>query len=156
MRKAYRSLRSFERRYPEPVTTIAGIHHLGFTVSDVERSARWYGDVLGFEIVGGLGSPGDERQKTFLRHTDLGIRVGLVQHQSSSHEPFDETRTGLDHLDFVVSSRDQLDEWAQRFTELGVPFSPVADSFSIPGASVLVFRDPDNIQLELFADPSSS
>jgi hypothetical protein len=27
---------------------------------------------------------------------------------------------------------------------------------SIAGAAVLVFRDPDNIQLELFADPSES
>ena len=32
--------------------------------------------------------------------------------------------------------------------------SPIASANSIPGAAVLVFRDPDNIQLELFVDPS--
>jgi catechol 2,3-dioxygenase-like lactoylglutathione lyase family enzyme len=27
---------------------IIGIHHLGLTVADVERSAQWYESVLGF------------------------------------------------------------------------------------------------------------
>jgi hypothetical protein len=31
---------------------------------------------------------------------------------------------------------------------------PIAPANSIPGAAVLVFRDPDNIQLEFFFDPS--
>ena len=33
-------------------------------------------------------------------------------------------------------------------------YTAVATANSITGASVLVFRDPDNIQLELFYDPS--
>jgi hypothetical protein len=33
--------------------------------------------------------------------------------------------------------------------------SPITAVNSIPGAAVLVFRDPDNIQLELFAGPPS-
>ena len=49
-------------------TEIAGIHHLGMTVSDVERSARWYEEVLGFERTGALGDSSAERQKVFLRH----------------------------------------------------------------------------------------
>jgi len=35
-----------------------------------------------------------------------------------------------------------------------VVHSPVAPANSIPGGAVLVLRDPDNIQLELFVDPS--
>jgi catechol-2,3-dioxygenase len=41
-------------RRSSEVTEIVGIHHLGLTVSDAERSARWYQDVLGFERVGQL------------------------------------------------------------------------------------------------------
>jgi len=134
-----------------PVSEIVGIHHLGLTVSDVERSARWYQDVLGFERVGQLGDAGTERRKIFLRHPGLDVRVGLVEHRTSSKRPFDETESGLDHLAFAVSSRRELERWAHRLDELGVAFSPIADSFSIPGAAVIVFRDPDNIQLELFA-----
>ena len=80
-------------------------------------------------------------------------RLGLVQHRASSTRPFDETQIGLDHLAFRVDGRAALDSWAQRLAAAGVPASPVASSLSIPGAAVLVFRDPDNIQLELFADP---
>ncbi len=71
-------------------------------------------------------------------------------------DAFDEARVGLDHLAFAVTSRAELDDWARRFTESGVAFSPVASANSIPGAAVLVFRDPDNIQLELFFDPSAA
>jgi catechol 2,3-dioxygenase-like lactoylglutathione lyase family enzyme len=85
----------------------------------------------------------------FLLHDGLGIRLGLTQHAAGDGGPFDETRTGLDHLAFGVASRAELDAWAARLDELGVPRSPVAPARTLPGAAVLVFRDPDNIQLEL-------
>ena len=133
---------------------IIGIHHLGLTVSDVERSAQWYEDVLGFARIGGLGVATTERRKVYLRHAGLDIRLGLVEHSSSSKRPFDETESGLDHLSFEVPTRDDLERWASRLQELGVAFSPIAASHVIPGAAVLVFRDPDNIQLELYTDPT--
>jgi glyoxylase I family protein len=80
--------------------------------------------------------------------------LGLVEHGASSKRPFDETEAGLDHLAFEVPTRDDLEWWASRLLELGVTCSPIAPSNSIPGAAVLVFRDPDNIQLELFTDPT--
>jgi catechol 2,3-dioxygenase-like lactoylglutathione lyase family enzyme len=135
------------------VTDIVGIHHLGLTVSDVERSARWYQDVLGFERIGQFGDATSERRKIFLRHPGIGARLGLVEHWTSSKRPFDETESGLDHLAFAVSSRGELERWARRLDQLGVRFSPIAASLSIPGAAVIVLRDPDNVQLELFADP---
>ena len=132
---------------------IERIHHLGLTVADVEASAQWYSEVLGFTRSGDFESPDGERRKVFLQHPRLNVRVGLVQHAVSSKQPFDETETGLDHLAFKVSSRGELERWRDHLTQAGVAFSPIAESFSIPGAAVIVFRDPDNIQLELFADP---
>jgi glyoxylase I family protein len=35
-----------------------------------------------------------------------------------------------------------------------VPYTPATPANSIPGAQVVVFRDPDNIQLELIFDPT--
>ena len=133
---------------------IVGIHHLGFTVTNVERSARWYVDVLGFEEVGRYQSDAGERRKIFLRHPGLRMRVGLVEHAAGSGRSFDETQVGLDHLAFAVPSRADLEQWAAKLTSAGVDCAPIAESFTIPGAGVLVFRDPDNIQLELFSDPS--
>jgi glyoxylase I family protein len=133
---------------------IRDIHHLGLTVRDAEASAAWYADVLGFERVGEYEAPDASRRKVFLRHLGLRARLGLTEHEQRHEESFDETRPGLDHLAFAVSTRAELDEWARRFVAAGVTFSPVAPANSIPGAAVIVFRDPDNIQLELFFDPS--
>jgi glyoxylase I family protein len=131
-----------------------GIHHLGLTVRDVDASAAWYEDVLGFHRVGDFEAPDGERRKVFLRHEGLQTRLGLTEHRAASADPFDERRVGLDHLAFAVESRRDLDTWAERLRGAGVPHSPVAAANSISGAAVLVFRDPDNIQLEVFFDPS--
>jgi catechol 2,3-dioxygenase-like lactoylglutathione lyase family enzyme len=134
------------------VTELAGVHHLGLTVTDVDRSARWYQEVLGFREVGRLGDAGDERRKVFLRHDGLSIRLGLVEHRVGSKTPFDETSPGLDHLSFAVDGRAGLEAWCERLAAHGVEHSPIAAARSIPGALVVVLRDLDNIQLELFVD----
>lgn len=132
---------------------ITGIHHLGLTVRDVDASAAWYERVLGFEPVGRHESPDGERRKVFLRHGGFGIRLGLTQHRDNAGDAFDEARVGLDHLAFAVTDRQELDRWAARLTTDAIVHSPIAPANSIPGAFVLVLRDPDNIQLELFAEP---
>jgi len=129
------------------------IHHLGLTVRDVDASALWYARVLGFERVGEWDSPDGSRRKVFLRHRGLRARLGLTQHRGGGADVFDEKRIGLDHLAFAVADRSELDAWAVRLADAAVVHSPVAQANSIPGAAVLVLRDPDNIQLELFADP---
>jgi hypothetical protein len=77
-----------------------------------------------------------------------------VRHRDGPSERFDERRVGVDHLLFAVSGRGELEAWARRFESLGVAHSPIAESNARPGARVLVFRDPDNVQLELFANPA--
>ena len=52
---------------------------------------------------------------------------------------------GFDHLSCTVDSRQQLDAWLDRLDELGVPHSGITEEDMW---DVLVFRDPDNIQLE--------
>lgn len=85
----------------------------------------------------------------------LASSPGLSQHRHGSLDAFDETRAGLDHLAFTVADRGELDAWAARLADAAVVHSPITAANSVPGAAVLVFRDPDNIQLELFAEPPS-
>jgi glyoxylase I family protein len=108
--------------------------------------------VLGFHEVGRLGTAHDERRKVFLRHDGLPVRLGLVEHTAGIHGRFDETATGLDHLSFAVATRAELERWGPHLGAHGVDRSPIAEARSIPGALVLVFRDPDGIQLELFVE----
>ena len=71
------------------------------------------------------------------------------------------TTTGLDHAGFVVPNRSDLEAWQDHLESNGVVRADVADKpltqspiADEPYGAVLVFRDPDNIQLELFAPPS--
>ena len=65
-----------------------------------------------------------------------------------SADGFDEDRTGLDHLSFAVDSRADLDAAAAMLDERGIGLGGVKD---IGLGSILEFRDPDGIALELFA-----
>jgi len=131
--------------------TLTRIHHLGLTVTDADASAEWYQALLGFRRDGDYSSSDGSRYKVFLVHDGLGIRLSLCQHAASAQVRFDETRPGLDHLSFAVESLQELREWRQRLVVAGVTCSELAEANTIPGARVLVFRDPDNIQLELIA-----
>ncbi len=73
----------------------------------------------------------------------------LVGHASNPGEPFNEVRTGLDHLEFLVARHEELQEWADRLDQLGIAHSGVK-SLSYTDNAMLTFRDPDNIQLEFF------
>jgi len=106
--------------------------------------------VLGFDRVGEYASEDGTRRKVYVTHDGLGVRIGLCQHSASSGDRFDETRPGLDHLSFEVESLDELRDWERRLREASVVCSPIADANTMT-ASVLVFRDPDNIQLEFIA-----
>lgn len=132
---------------------IAGIDHIGLTVADVDRSARWYEDVLGFTTVGRYQEvhEGGLRKMVFMTCPGVATAFGFVSHQSSAGAAFDETVAGLDHLSFRLADIEELDDWAQRLQHGKVEYSLPADSTLRPGAKVLVFPDPDNIQLELYA-----
>ena len=61
---------------------------------------------------------------------------------------FDEDRVGLDHVSFTVSSIADLEAAAKLLDERGVAHGGIKN---IGPASILEFRDPDNIALELLA-----
>lgn len=123
------------------------ISHLDLTVTDVEKSADWYCEVLGLHRA--RRADLDNRIMVVLVHEASGLIIGLNQHNETIGDRFDEHRPGLDHVGFGVSDRADLIEWEARLTELDVVHSAVQDSPSGSGAA-LVFRDPDNIQLEFW------
>ena len=123
----------------------AGGHHVAFTVRDADRSAKWYQDLLGMQVV--LKADEDAVRFRVLACPRSGWVLGVRQYLGREEGAFDEFRTGLDHFAFAVSSRAELEGWEQRLRELGIRFTPIAET---PIGSVIVFRDPDNIRLEFF------
>lgn len=126
---------------------LTGVHHLNFTVLDLKKSAAWYSEVLGLIRLWELEDTGQGAKVLFL-HPGCRLMIGLTAHASNSGDRFSEFRTGLDHASFSVSTLQELETWQAHFEELGVEHSPITQTPR--GAWELVFRDPDNIQLELF------
>ncbi|HET7072493.1 MAG TPA: VOC family protein, partial [Mycobacterium sp.] len=50
-----------------------------------------------------------------------------------------------------VADRDELAAWVARLDELGIQHTGIRDEKEPMAYSTVVFRDPDNIQLELIA-----
>lgn len=134
------------------MSKLMSVHHLALTVTDVDRSVPWYARVLELEEVTRREDPETGLRKVALKSPSEGFSVLLVEHPDTGRPPFDERRTGLDHVAFKVSSRSELAEWEARLSEYGVTYTPVKHSRTLEGSSVIVFRDPDGIQLEIWAD----
>jgi len=132
------------------------LHHLALTVTDLDASVRWYAEVFGVRPLLDVPHPGGVGR--ILADPDRQLMFALHHHDGNAGELCRETVTGLDHAGLAVQSRAELEQWQDHLEAHGVvradtadkPLtqSPIADA---PYASVLVFRDPDNIQLELFA-----
>lgn len=127
------------------------VSHVAVTVSDLERSTRWYATLLGSEPV----LDEDEEQGGF-HHTVFALTggqlLGLHTHPGGTPpgEAFDEHRPGLDHMAFQCADLAALEAWQGRLDELGIAHGEIVRAHYGSGLS---FRDPDNIALEFFAPP---
>jgi catechol 2,3-dioxygenase-like lactoylglutathione lyase family enzyme len=132
---------------------ITGIHHFSVTVRDLEPSVAWYQKVFGADRVP-MTFPHYEREDTvygvLLVDSRSGLAIGLHTNTGNDGRQFDEARTGLDHVGFNVAAREELEAWASWLDELGVEHSGIRTGDQPFPFATLVFRDPDNIQLELF------
>ena len=133
--------------------TIGGIHHFSVTVTDIEASLTWYQRLLGADRVP-MKFPHYDCEDTgygeLLVEPRSGVIVGLHTNAGNDGKPFDEARTGLDHMALNVSSRAELEKWTAWLDQLGVAHSGIREGDAPFRFATVVFRDPDNIQLELF------
>jgi len=118
----------------------AGVDHVSLSVTDLDRSERFYTDVLGLLRLADFGTV------RILLHRPTSFLLALARHDAAHREPFTELHTGLDHLGFAVSSREELVAWERRLEVLGVEYTPIRD---MEFGAHLNFRDPDHIALEL-------
>jgi glyoxylase I family protein len=125
--------------------SITGGHHIALTVSDADRSAEWYCSLLNMQVA----FKGDSEDVKFrvLAHPESGWVLGVRQYLTHHPGGFDEFRTGLDHFAFGVGTRAELEQWQKELSSRGITFTPITKT---PIGWVIVFRDPDNIQLEFW------
>jgi glyoxylase I family protein len=132
-----------------------GVDHINLTVADLERSRHFYADLLGFELEQiPLDYPNSFAAGSYYFMVG-SVEIVLITHPStSSVGRFDETRPGLDHLSFKAPNKAALDALVKTLNEAGVENSGV-QVYAPNGKRYVVFRDPDNIQLEYWLDKAS-
>lgn len=136
------------------------LHHIALTVTDVDASIRWYEDIFGVKYL--MDVPHEGGVGKLMADESHQLMIVLHRHETNDGAAFAEQRTGLDHVGFMVPTRADLQAWQTHLETNGVARrssaaepstqSPITDESY---GSVLVFRDPDNIQLEFFSPPGA-
>src|SRR3954463_15317314 len=118
-----------------PTSTARGLHHTALISSDVERTVRFYQDVLGFpltELIENRDCPGSSH---FFFDIGNGNLVAFFDFPGLDVGAYAEVLGGLHHMAISVDP-ERWSELVQRLTDAGVEHAVHS------GVSVY-FRDPD-------------
>lgn len=123
--------------------------HVVFYVRDLERSLRFYRDLVGFQQVGTtFGGKAAALTSGRTHHEMLLIEVGDAPGPLSGH------RLGLYHIGIKVgNSLDELRRAAKELAAAGVPIEGASDHTVTQS---LYLRDPDGNEVELYVDADPS
>lgn len=144
--------------------SIQRVAHVGVCVHDLERSIRFYRDILGFRYLSTIHLTGEPSDTLLaLKGVDLhaaylerdGFRLELLGFVSPSAEPLEPPRRmnalGFTHLSLRVTD---LDEMVERLRAEGVR---VLDRTRIDirarGSAAVMITDPDGLWIELVQSP---
>ena len=115
------------------------VNHVALGVSDLARSARWYAETLGLVRVGGEAA--DDGHVTLVSPSG-----GWVLALAGAPAP------AVGHVAFGCADRPALCAWRETLAERGVAPGTITDATYGSG---FVVRDPDGLEVELFAPASS-
>lgn len=122
------------------------IGHVHLTVSDLERSLKFYRDLLGFEITSTY-----ENSAVFLSAGGYHQHIALNTWQGKDATPPPPGHTGLYHFAILFPDRKELARMLKRLYEINYPINGASDN----GVSESVYvADPDGNGIELYCDRS--
>lgn len=120
------------------------IGHIHLTVADLERSLKFYRDLLGFEITSNYGN-----QAVFLSAGGYHHHIGLNTWAGKDAVPPPEGHTGLYHFALLYPNRKELARILRRLYEVNYKIEGASDH----GVSESIYlQDPDGNGVELYAD----
>jgi catechol 2,3-dioxygenase-like lactoylglutathione lyase family enzyme len=128
-----------------PASSARGVHHVALLSSDVERTVRFYQDVLGFPLTEIFENRDYKGSNHFFFDVGRGNLLAFFDFPGLDLGPYAEVLGGLHHIAISVEP-DKWEAARSRLDSAGVPYQRES------GTSIY-FRDPDGARLELIADP---
>ncbi|GAA0319580.1 VOC family protein [Actinoallomurus spadix] len=128
-----------------PRSTARGLHHTALISGDVERTVRFYQDVLGFpltELIENRDYPGSSH---FFFDIGNGNLLAFFDFPGLDLGPYAEVLGGLHHCAISVEPA-RWEEIVRRLDDAGV-------EHVVHSEVSVYFRDPDGARIELIADP---
>lgn len=120
------------------------IGHVHLKVADLERSIKFYRDVLGFKVMTLMGD-----SAAFLSAGGYHHHIGLNTWESSGGKQPPQGSTGLYHFAILVPNRKELAKVFKRLMEHKYPIEGASDH----GVSEAIYlKDPDGNGIEIYAD----
>ncbi|MFC9838564.1 VOC family protein [Rhodococcus sp. NPDC127530] len=128
-----------------PASSARGLHHTALISSDVERTVRFYQDLLEFPLTELIENRDYAGSSHFFFDIGNGNLLAFFDFPGLDIGPYQEVLGGLHHIAISVEP-DRWDHLRTKLIDAGVEL--VEHS-----AVSMYFRDPDGARLELIADP---
>ncbi|MGI5226122.1 VOC family protein [Actinoallomurus sp. CA-142502] len=138
-------LRQEHLRAERPASSARGLHHAALLSSDVERTIRFYQDVLEFPLTEIVENRDYQGSNHFFFDIGNGNLLAFFDFPGLDLGPYAEVLGGLHHVAISVDPR-TWERLRGKLDAAGVPYQTES------GTSIYL-RDPDGARLELLADP---
>ncbi|MCW2771870.1 MAG: Glyoxalase/bleomycin resistance protein/dioxygenase [Nocardioides sp.] len=128
-----------------PASSARGLHHVALVSGDVERTVRFYQELLEFPLTEIFENRDYAGSNHFFFDIGNGNLIAFFDFPGLDVGPYAEVLGGLHHLAISVEPA-RWEHLKAKLDEAGVEY------LSESGTSIY-FRDPDGARLELIADP---
>jgi catechol 2,3-dioxygenase-like lactoylglutathione lyase family enzyme len=128
-----------------PPSSARGLHHFALVSSDVERTVRFYQELLEFPMTEIFENRDYKGSNHFFFDIGNGNLLAFFDFPGLGLGPYQEVLGGVHHIAISVAP----ERWAHlkdKLDEAGV-------EYLLESGVSMYFRDPDGVRLELLADP---
>ena len=135
-------LRAADQRSP---SSARGVHHVAVLCADVERTIRFYQDVLEFPLTEIFENRDYKGSNHFFFDIGNGNLLAFFDFPGLDLGPYAEVLGGLHHMAISVEP-ERWEHLKGKLDDAGVPYQ-------MESGTSIYFRDPDGARMELIADP---
>ena len=140
-------IRATYLRAPEqrPQSSARGLHHAAVLCADVERTIRFYQDLLEFPLTDIFENRDYQGSNHFFFDIGNGNLLAFFDFPGLDLGPYAEVLGGLHHMAISVEPA-KWERLKGKLDDAGVPYQMESETS-------IYFRDPDGARMELIADP---